>query len=70
MARPDVVKIAATVAALQPQLAVLMQAVQYGIIGVQAVRLFFQKSGQDDATCDAIVAECDRQIAKWQNAKF
>lgn len=63
-------QITTTVAALQPQIAVLMQAVRFGIIGVEAVRLFFKSSGHDDEICDRIVADAKADVARWQNTTF
>jgi len=66
----NVVKIASTVAALQPQLAIIMQLVQAGFIGVQTIRAFYSSQGHDDETLDAIVAECNKHIARWNDTTF
>lgn len=65
-----VAQIAATVAGLQPELAIIMKLVQGGFIGVQMVRAFYASKGHDPETLDAIVAECDKHIARWEGAKF
>ena len=65
-----VVKVANTVALLQPQLAVILQLVQAGFIGVQTIRAFYKSQGHDDETLDAIVKSCDAHIARWQTTTF
>ena len=63
-------KVATTVAAIQPQLAIIMQLVQAGFIGVQTIRAFYASQGHDNETLDAIVAECNKRIARWNDTTF
>ena len=66
----DVARVAGTISSLQPQLAIIMTAVRGGYMAYTAIRAVFKDAGHDDAVLDGIVAECDRHIAMWQNAKF
>ena len=63
-------KVAQTVATLQPQIAVFMQLVQAGFIGVQTVRAFYASKGHDNETLDAIVVECNAHVKRWQDTTF
>ena len=64
------VKVANTVALLQPQLASILQLVQAGFIGVNLIRAFYKTQGHDDETLDAIVKSCDEHIARWNSTTF
>ena len=66
----NVVKVANTVALLQPQLASILQLVQAGFIGVNLIRAFYKSQGHDDETLDAIVKSCDEHIARWNSTTF
>ena len=66
----NVVKVANTVALLQPQLASILQLVQAGYIGVNLIRAFYKTQGHDDETLDAIVKSCDEHIARWNSTTF
>jgi hypothetical protein len=63
-------KIATTLASLQPQVAVVMQLVQAGIIGYTSVRAFFKTQGHDDETLDAIIADMQARIGRWNDTTF
>ena len=68
----QVAKIAATVASLEPDIAVIVKLVQAGFIGYQTVRAFFksQDSTLDNQTLDAIVSDMERRVSRWESAKF
>lgn len=74
MAKKDIlnkaVAIAETVSALSPQIALLAQVVKAGYMGVQAVRGFYATQGHDNETLDAIIADMDRRIKRWEDADF
>ena len=52
------------------QIAVVMQLVQAGIIGYTSVRAFFKTQGHDDETLDAIIADMQARIGRWDTTTF
>ena len=60
------------VSAAEPQIAVLAAAVRGGYMAIKAARQFFadQYGEHDREKLDAIIADFDRRVGRWDNAKF
>lgn len=69
-----VLTVAEMVAGFEPQIAMAVQLVKKGWMGVQAVRSFFADQnaelGHDQAVLDGIIAEFDGRVKRWQTAHF
>lgn len=63
-------KMAATLAGLQPQIGIVLELVKAGVVGYASVRAAFKAQGHDDETLDAIIADMQRRVERWQTAQF
>jgi hypothetical protein len=63
-------KIATTVAGLQPQIGIVLELVKAGVVGYASIRTAFATQGHDDETLDAIIADMQRRVQRWQDAHF
>ena len=64
--------VADALSAAEPQIAILVSAVRGGYMAIKAARQFFadQSGEHDKEKLDAIIAEFDKRVGRWETTTF